>query len=354
MAAQVQRFGPVHVSVRAEPVEARTHFSPFDRLRANGRLSERFWILVTLLSSAQCLQAQPWPSKPVRVIVGSTAGGGSDFVGRLLTQKLSEALSQQFVVDNRGGSGGMLAIDAGMRAAPDGYTFNLITPSFAINPSLYPIKFDAANDYTPVIKVASGPLVAVVHPSVPAKSVRELIALAKARPDQIVYGSAGQGSIVHLMNTLFLHRAGARMVHVPYKGGAQALTDLIAGQVQLVFATPQTGLPQVKAGRVRALGVSTLARLPAEPSIPPIADALPGYDVANWHALIGPKGVARVVAERLNAETLKIIRNKEMVERMLTDGVGPAGGTPEELHEQIRRELAMWRDVVKVANISIQ
>ncbi len=299
--------------------------------------------------------AQPYPAKPIRIIVASAAGGGSDFIGRLLAQKLSEALGQQVIVENRAGAGSTLGIEAGIRAAPDGYTFNLITPSYSINPSLYTLKFDPANDFTPIVPVARGPLLASIHPSLPAKTLRDLIVLAKARPGQIVYGSAGQGTIVHLANALFLHGAGIQMVHVPYKGGAPALTDLMAGQISLVFATPQTGLPQVKTGRIRALAVTTRERIAAEPSIPTIAEAgVPGYDVSNWHGLIGPKGVPRTVVERLNSEVNKIIRSKEMEERLRGDGVSPAGGTPEALQEQIRREITMWRDAVKAADIKIQ
>jgi tripartite-type tricarboxylate transporter receptor subunit TctC len=299
--------------------------------------------------------AQPYPVKPVRIIVAAAPGGGTDFVARVLAQKLTEALGQQFIVENRPGAGSTLGFDAGMRAAPDGYTFNLITPSFSITPSLYALKYDAANDFTPVIRVASGPLIAVIHPSVPAKNLRELIALARARPDQIAYGTSGQGAIVHLANALFLHMANIRMIHVPYKGGGPALTELIAGQVQLVFATPQAGLSQVKAGRIRALAVTTAARLPTEPSIPTIAEAgVPGYEVNNWHAMIGPKGVARPIVERLHGEVGKIIRTKEMEERLRGDGVLPAPSTPEELQEQIRREIVMWRGVVKAAGIKIQ
>ena len=296
-----------------------------------------------------------YPARTVRIIVSSAAGGGSDFIARLLAQKLTEALGQQVIVENRAGGGSTLGVEAGIRSAPDGYTFNLVTPSYAINPSLYHLKFDPINDFTPVILVARGPLVAVVHPSVPAKTLRDLIALAKARPDQIVYGTAGQGTIVHLANAQFLHMAGIRMVHVPYKGGAPALTDLMAGQISLVFATPQTGLPQVKAGRIRALAVTTSTRISAEPSIPTIAEAgVPGYDVSNWHALIGPKGLPRAVVERMNSEVTKIIRAKDMEDRLRGDGVSPAGSTPEALHDQIRREIAMWRDVVKAADIKIQ
>lgn len=303
--------------------------------------------------------AQPaavaYPVKPVRIIVAAAPGGGTDFIARILAQKLTESFGQQVLVENRPGAGSTLGFEAGMKSAPDGYTFNLITPSYSINPSLYNIKFDAANDFTPVILVARGPLIAVVHPSLPAKNIRELIALAKARPDQIVYGTSGQGAIVHLANARFLHMAGIKMVHVPYKGGAPALTDLMAGQISLVFATPQAGLPQIKAGRIRALGVTTRTRLAAEPSIPTIAEAgVPGYEVNNWHGLIGPKGLPRAVVERVNGEVTRIIRTKEMEERLRGDGVAPAGGTPEELQAQIRAEISMWRGVVKEAGIKIQ
>jgi tripartite-type tricarboxylate transporter receptor subunit TctC len=241
-----------------------------------------------------------------------------------------------------------------MKAPPDGYTLTMISPSYAINPSLYPIKFDALNDFTPVITVARGPYVVAVHPSLPAKNIRELVALAKAHPGEIVYGSSGQGAIVHLTTELFLYMAKVQMTHVPYRGGAPALTDLIAGQIQLVFATSQTGLPQAKAGRVRALAVTTPERIAAEPDIPTVAESgVPGYEVTNWHGLIGPKGMPRAVVERLNAEMTKILRLKDMDERLQTDGVSPAGGTPEQLFEQVRREIEQWRQVVARAGIRI-
>jgi len=312
-------------------------------------------IVLPVAGGLACMAAaQSYPSKPIRLIVATTAGGGSDFVGRLLAGKLTEPLGQQVIVDNRAGAGSTLGYDLGMRAAPDGYTLTVITPSYAINPSLYPLKFDAATDYTPIIKLASGPYVVVVHPSLPAKNIRELIALAKARPGQIVYGSSGQGAIVHLTTELFLYMAGVKMTHVPYKGGGVALTDVIAGQIQVVFATSQTGLPQAKAGRVRALAVTTPERIPAEPNLPTIAESgVPGYEVTNWHALIGPKGLPRAVVDRLNAETAKILKVKDMEERMQTDGIAPAGGTPEQLHEHIRKEIEQWRGVVQRAGIKI-
>jgi tripartite-type tricarboxylate transporter receptor subunit TctC len=311
-----------------------------------------------VLAIACCLAgtatAQSYPVKPIRLVVGTAAGGGSDFVARLIAGRLTEPLGQQVIVENRAGAGSTLGYEFGMRAAPDGYTLTLITASYAINPSLYALKFDAAADYTPVIPVARGPYVVVVHPSLPAKNIRELIALAKARPGQIIYGSSGQGAIVHLTTELFLYMAGVQMTHVPYKGGSIALTEVMAGQIQVVFATSQTGLPQAKAGRVRALAVTTPERIAAEPSLPTVAESgVPGYEVTNWHALIGPKGLPRAVVERLHAETTKILKTKDMEERMQTDGVSPAGGTPEQLHAHITREIEQWRQVVARAGIKI-
>jgi len=309
---------------------------------------------VAILGFACAAVAQPYPSKPIRFIVAAAPGGGTDFVARLMGNKLAEALGQQVVVDNRPGAGSTIGFELGARAAPDGYTFTMISPSYAISPSLYPIKYDALNDYTPVIPVARGPYVVVVHPSLPVRTTRELVALAKARPEQITYGSSGQGAIVHLTTELFLYQAGVRMTHVPYKGGGPAMTDLIAGQIQLVFATTQVGLTQAKAGRLRALAVTTPERIAAEPDIPTVAESgVPGYEVTNWHGLIGPKGVPRAIVERLNAEMTRILRLKEMEDRLQADGMSPAGGTPERLFEQIRKEIEQWRQVVARAGIRI-
>lgn len=310
-------------------------------------------LLCALLAAGQA-QAQPYPSKPVRVIVASAPGGGADFVARLMSGKLSEALGQQVFVENRSGAGSTIGYEYGVKSAPDGYTLTMITGSYSINPSLYPVRFDPLKDFTPIIWVARGPYVIVVHPSLPVRTTRELIALAKARPGAITYGSSGQGAIVHLTTELFLYMAGVKMTHVPYKGGGPAMTDLLAGQIQLVFATAPVGLPQVKAGRLRALAVTTSERVPAEPNIPTVAESgVPGYEVTNWHGLIGPRGLSRPVVERLNAEVAKILRQKEMEERLQSDGLAPAGGTPEQLYEQIRKELDLWRGVVQRAGIKL-
>jgi tripartite-type tricarboxylate transporter receptor subunit TctC len=311
--------------------------------------------LATACTLAAPAVAQTYPSKPVRIIVGATPGGGTDFVTRLMGGKLGEALGQQIIVDNRPGAGSVIGFELGVKAAPDGYTLTMISPSYAVNPSLYPIKYDALTDYTPIIWVARGPFVLVVHPSLPAHNVKDLIALAKGRPGEIIYASSGQGGIVHLAAELFLFMAGAKMTHVPYRGGGPAITDLIAGQVQLLFSTSQVGMPHVKSGRLRALGVTTTERMPAEPALPTIAEAgLPGYDVPNWHGLIGPRGLPRAIVDRLNTEMNNILRLKEMEERLQSEGVAPAGGTPERLHEQVRNELQQWRQVVQRAGIKLQ
>ena len=310
--------------------------------------------LAAALGWASAAQAQSYPVKPIRIIVPVAPGGGLDFVTRLIGPRLTEALGQQIIVENRPGGGSTIGIEHGIRAAPDGYTLLMVSPTYSINPSLYPIKFDPAADFTPVILVARNPYVIVVHPSLPVRTTRELIALARARPAQITYGSSGQGTIVHLTTELFLHMAGVKMTHVPYKGGGPALQDLIAGHIQLVFATSQTSLPQVKAGRLRALAITTPERMAAEPGLPTIAESgVPGYAVTNWLALIGPKGLPRAIVDRLNGEAAKILKQKDFEERLQAAGVSAAGGTPEQLYEQVRREIEQWRKVVERAGIKI-
>lgn len=312
-------------------------------------------MIAAAAAMAPFAHAQTYPTKPIRIIVGASPGGGTDFIARLVGHKLGESLGQQVIVDNRPGAGSTLGYELGVRAAPDGYTFTMITPSWSINPSLYPIKFDPVTDYTPVVLVARGPFVIVVHPSLPARTTRELVALAKAKPGEITYGSSGQGAIVHLATELFLHTAGVKMSHVPYKGGGPALTDLIAGHISVVFATPQAGLPQVKAGRVRAIAVTTPERVAAAPEVPTAAESgVPGYEVTNWHGMIGPKGLPRAVVERLNAEMNKAIKGKDLEEKFQANGVAAAGGNPEVLYELIRREIGQWRKAVTAAGVKIQ
>jgi tripartite-type tricarboxylate transporter receptor subunit TctC len=316
--------------------------------------SSRFILAILVLGAACVAQAQQYPSKPVRIIVAAAPGGGTDFVARLMAAKLTEQVGQQVFVENRSGAGSTIGYEYGVRAAPDGYTLTMITGSYSINPSLYPLKFNALTDFTPIVWVARGPYVVMVHPSLPAKTIRELVALAKAHPGQITYGSSGQGAIVHLTTALFEYKAGIKMTHVPYKGGGPAMTDLLAGNIQVLFATSPVGLPQAKAGRLRALAVTTPDRLPAEPNLPTVAESgVPGYEVTNWHGLIGPKGLPRPVVERINTDMNKVLAQKEMGERLQAEGLAAAGGPPEKLYEQVKKELDLWHDVVTRAGIKI-
>ena len=314
-----------------------------------------------LLAAAVCLaaaapaSAQQYPVRPIRIIVPFAAGGGSDFVARLIGQKLGEALGQQVIVDNRPGAGASIGIEQGIRAAPDGYTLTQISPSYTINPTVRAVKFDALADYTPIVLEGKGPLVVLAHPSLPARNAKQVIELARSKPDQIIYGTAGQGTLIHLATELFLHTAGVRMTHVPYKGGAPALVDLMAGQIQLVWSPPQTGLPHARSGKLRAIGMTSAERSKAEPDIPTLAESgLPGYEATNWHGLIGPKGLPRPVVDRINAEIRKIIAQKDMEKTLQANGIDPAGGTPEQLADYLRRELEQWRKVITTANIKVE
>ena len=311
----------------------------------------RIAALAILLAATTSL-AQPYPSKPVRLIVPFSPGGGVDFIARLVGQKLGEALGQQIIVENRPGAGSAIGTEVAIRAAPDGYTLLEISPSYTINPSLQPPKFDPLNDYTPIVLIGKGPFVVVAHPSLPARDAKQLIALARSRPGDVIYGSSGQGTIVHLSTALFLHMAGVTMTHVPYKGGGPALVDVMAGQVQLVFSPPQTGLPHVKAGRVRAIGMTSAQRIPTEPDIPALAETVPGYEATNWHAMIGPKGIPPAVVERINAEVRRIVSAKDIESTLHASGVFPAGGgSPEAVRALIRKDYEQWRRVITQAGV---
>jgi tripartite-type tricarboxylate transporter receptor subunit TctC len=310
------------------------------------------FISVLIALSVMPAFAQPYPAKPVRIIVPFVPGGGVDFMARLIAQKLPEALGQQVMVENRGGAGGVLGVEAGVRSPPDGYTFIMISSSYPVSPSVYKLSFDPVADITPVILIATGPYIVVVHPSLPVTSVRELIALAKARPGQINYATSGAGGGVHLATELFLDMAGLKMNHVPYKGTGPALTDTIAGQTNLIFGSIAATLPFVKAGRLRAIAVTTRERIATAPAVPTVAEAgVPGYETFVWQALVGPRGLPRAIVERINGEVTKIIAQREMAERLQQEGLQAAGGTPRELLDLIRREIDVWHKVVVRAGI---
>ena len=298
--------------------------------------------------------AADYPDRPIRLIVPYPPGGGADISSRIISQYLGEALGKAVIVDNRPGAGGNIGTEAVARAAPDGYALLLASIATSVNASLFSSLPFNTKDFQPVSVFITVPLMMVVSPTFAPQSVGDLIALAKARPRQLNYASGGLGTANHIAGELFKYMANVDITHVPYKGGGPALNDVIGGQVQLYFGTITSVREQAKAGRVRALAVTTPERIAAEPNLPTVAESgVPGYEVTNWHALIGPRGLPRAVVERLHAETTKLLKTKDMEERMQTDGVSPAGGTPEELRAQVTKEIEQWRQVVTRAGVKI-
>ena len=299
---------------------------------------------LALLGAAPFAGAQQYPAKPVRIVVPFAPGGGSDFIARFMAQRLAETLGKPFIVDNRPGAGGNLGTEQGVKSLPDGYTLTLIASSYTVNPAIYKLGFDPVNDITPIIQLSQGPLLVTTHPSLPVKTLQDLIALAKAKPGQINFASSGQGSIIHAATELFNLKAGIKMTHVPYKGTGPALTDTLGGQTNVFFSSAAAALPHIQAGKLRVLAVTTAKRLPALPNVPTVAEAgVPGYDVTLWHGLIGPKGLPRAIVDRIHQAAAKSLTLKETAEKLAADGVAPAGGTPEQFVATIRSEITLWR-----------
>jgi tripartite-type tricarboxylate transporter receptor subunit TctC len=301
---------------------------------------------------AGCCAAQPsaFPAKPLRFVIGFTPGGPSDILARAVGQKLGERWGQQVVVENRPGAGGNLAAEAVAKSAPDGYTWLLGNNSIlATNQSLYrKLPYDPLKDFAPVALVAVQPNILVVHPDVPAKSVAELIALAKQNPGKLNYASSGAGAAAHLAGELFKTMAGVDMVHVPYKGAQPALTDLIAGQVQLMFATSASVIPYMKAGRLRALAVTTAQRSPSVPELPTVSEAgLAGFEATTWHGVVVPAATSPDIVERLNQDINAVLNEKDLRERLAGLGAEIATGTPREFADYIAREIPKWSKVVR-------
>ncbi len=310
-------------------------------------------LLCALLASLPVAAlAQQYPSKPVRIIVPFAPGGGSDFIARFMAQRLTESLGSQVIVENKPGAGGVLGIEQGVKAPADGYTLILIASSYTVNPSVYKLNFDPVTDITPIIQMSQGPLLVVVTPSVQVKTVKELIALAKSKPGEVTFASSGQGSVIHLATELFNTMAGTKMNHIPYKGTGPALTDTLAGQTNVFFSSAANAMPHIKAGKLRAVAVTTSKRIPALPEVPTIAESgVAGYDVILWHGLIGPKGLPRAVVDRINGEVTKTLKLKETAEQLQNDGVSPAGGTPEQFAAQIKKEIGVWKKVAADAGV---
>jgi tripartite-type tricarboxylate transporter receptor subunit TctC len=309
-------------------------------------------VLVLAAFAAGTSFSQTYPAKPVRIIAPFAPGGGTDFIARLVAQKLTDRLGQQVIVENKPGAGGNLGAEFAVKSPPDGYTLLLIAGSYTVNPSIYKLSFDPVNDISPIVQLSQGPFVVAVHPSVPAKTLKELIDYARKEPDKLSYASAGSGSITHLASELFLDMAKIKMVHVPYKGTGPALNDTIAGNTQLIFGSVATSLQFIKSGRLRGLAVTTPQRIAAAPELPTVAEAgVPGYQVVLWHGLVGPKGLSLAVVERINQAANDALKSKDVAELLATDGVAPAGGTPEQFRSVIKSDIERWSGAVKQANI---
>jgi tripartite-type tricarboxylate transporter receptor subunit TctC len=291
----------------------------------------------------------------VKIIVAFPPGGGNDLIARVVVQRLTRALGQQFIVENKPGAGGSIGFRSGIKSPPDGYTLTFISSSYAVNASLYRLDYDPVADITPVIETSHGPFLVLVHPSLAARNLDELIALAKSKPGQINFATGGQGTNTHLAAELLATMAGIKITVVHYKGVAPALTDTVGGQTNAMISTSAAPLPHVKAGRLRALAVTTSTRIPALPDIPTVAEsAVPGYEVVSWYGLIGPKGMPRPIVDRLNAEVTKALRLKETAERLQSDGQSPAGGSPEQLLATIEKEIVLWRKVVSDTGVKAE
>jgi len=303
------------------------------------------------------LHAQAWPSKPIRIVVPFPPGGPADLLPRLIGPKLTEAWGQPVVIENKPGAGGNIGMDMVAKSPPDGYTL-VIGPNgnLVVNPHLYAnLPYDVVKDFAPVTLIASFSNMLVVNPDVPAKSVSELIALAKAKPGSLSYGSPGTGSQPHLGGEFLKLTAGIEIVHVPYNGTAPALRDLLGGQISFMFAQTSAALPQIQSGKLRALGVASAKRSPQLPEVPTIAESgLPGFEAVSWYALLAPAGTPKEVVTKMQAEVARILQMPDVREKLAGLGGEPVGNTPEQLTAMLRTESARYADIVKRANISIE
>jgi tripartite-type tricarboxylate transporter receptor subunit TctC len=316
-------------------------------------LRTRFSILAILTFACGLAFAQSYPTKPIRIVVGFPPGGGIDLVARLLSPKLSESLGQQVIVDNRAGANGIIATELVAKAPPDGHTIFIgTTGNLSVNPVLYSnLSFNIERDFVPLTQTSSVPFLLYVHPSLPARTLAQLIALAKANPARINYYSSGNGSLPHLTGELLNLRAGVKTVHVPYKGSAPGMADLMGGHVQFGFDAAAIGLPHVKSGRLRALATTGSARLSFLPDVPIASETLSGFEVVNWYGMVLPAGTSREVIARLNAEIVKAMSLPDIREKLIAQGTDPVGSTPQAFGAFMKSEMAKWAGVIKSANI---
>ena len=313
-------------------------------------LSALFFVLSVAANAAD----PAYPVRPVRVIVPTSPGAGADIVARIFAQRLTEAVGQQFIIDNRAGAGANLAAELTAKAAPDGYTLFIATPAHAINPSLYNrLSYDILRDFAPISQMSSGYYCIVVHPSVPAKNVKELIALAKAQPGKLNYASAGPGNATHLAGELFKSMAGVDMVHIAYKGSGPGVIDLVAGQVQVMFPNLTSAITFIKSGKLRALATTGEHRAATAPDIPTVIESgLKGYTVIGWYGLSAPAKTPQPIIAKLNTEAVKVLNQPDMKDRLAADGAEPAPSTPAQFAAFIKAETEKWSKVIKQAGLA--
>ncbi len=311
---------------------------------------------LALTAFAAGVAAQQYPGKPVRFVVPFTAGGPTDIQGRMLGDKLTQRLGQQFIIDNRGGANGNIGMELVAKAPPDGHTIVIATVgTWAVNPSLYKLPFDVTKDFAPIIQVSTSPGVLIVHPSLPVKSVKALIALAQAKPGQLNYGSSGIGGFGHISGALFTLMTDTQMVHIPYKSAAPALTDLIAGQIEVLINNAIATVPHIKSGKARGLAVTGAKRMQVLPELPTVAESgVPGYENSSWSAIAAPAGTPKEIIARLNSELNQILKLPDIQEKSAAGGAVIIGGTPEQFADYLKSEIAKFARVVKEAKITAQ
>src|SRR5262245_61289564 len=313
--------------------------------------------LLSLAPLATFAQAQSqWPNRPVRIVVPSPPAGGTDIVARVMAEHFSKAFKQQFFVENRPGAGNMIGIESVARAAPDGYTFLMTASTLSLNSVLYKkVSYDPIKDFAPIMQVASAPNVLIVTPNVGARTLTQFIAPAKQRPGSFTYGTPGIGTSPHMCMELLKHMAGIDLQHIPYRGTVPAMTDVISGQIHAMFSTALAARPQIDAGNVRALGLSSKKRSEAMPSVLPIAEVgVPGYEATQWYGFLAPAGTPPEIIARVHAEAAKALKAKDVIEKLATDGAEPVASRPEEFAAHIREELEKWTRVAKAAGIEPQ
>ena len=321
------------------------------------RLALRFvaGLAAALVVAAPCSAAEStaaYPSKPVRVIVASGAGGGLDFVARLVASPLTETMGQSFVVDNRSGASGSIAAEITSLAPPDGYTLMLLSASLVVYGIVNKTRYDLYRDFAPVSQVAAAPYMLTVHPGVPAKTVKELVAYAKSVPSRLNYASTGNASLAHLATELFAISTGIQLVHIPYKGVGAALTDMLSGQIQMSFLSAGSVHSQVRAQKLKALAIASATRAKMAPELPTMIESgVPGYVVTQWHGLLAPRGTPRPVIDRLHQEIVKAVKRPEVVQRFALDGTEGIASSPGEFAAHLKSEREQWTKVAKVANI---